>query len=133
MAFGKTFVLFSPFSGTAVTDDGAPAAGIKIERSWKWGWNNETGSDHATTDNQGRFSFPVIEGHSFTASFMPHEPHITQSLIASMASGEVEIWHAIKKSYDLNSELNGKPTRVVCRLDKEPSDEGLYWGTCVED
>ncbi|OMH39446.1 hypothetical protein BGP75_03485 [Motiliproteus sp. MSK22-1] len=130
---GKTFVLCSPFAGTAITGDGEPAAGVEVERQWTWGWNDESGSDRTVTDAQGRFSFPVVEGSSFTASFLPHEPHVSQRIIAHTKNGDVEIWFAAKRSYELNSEMDGRPTKVICNLDREPSDAGLYWGTCVED
>ena len=133
MALGKTFVLCSPFSGTAVTQSGEPAAGIEIERTWVWGWNDKSGTDRTVTDENGKFEFPIVEGSSFTASFLPHEPHVDQRIIAHPASGDVEIWFAAKKTYELNSEMEGRPTKVVCDLDKKPSADGLYWGTCVED
>lgn len=133
MAIGKTLVLCSPFSGTAVTEDGKPAAGVAIERHWVWGWNDKKGSDRTVTDENGKFFFPIVEGSSLTASFLPHEPHITQRIIAHTKKGDVEIWFAAKRNYELNSEMDGRPTKVICNLDKEPSDSCLYWGTCVED
>ncbi len=57
----------------------------------------------------------------------------SQRIVAHAPSGDMEIWFANKKTYELNSEMDGRPTKVVCDIDKEPSADGLYWGTCVED
>jgi len=133
MAFGKNLILCSPFNGTVITKGGKPAAGVELERKWVWGWNDQSGSDRSVSDANGRFDFPVVEGKSFTASFLPHEPNISQRIIAHQPSGDVEIWYAVKKNYELNSEMEGRPIKVVCALDTKPSDDGLYWGTCIED
>ena len=133
MAFGKSFVLCSPFSGTAVIEGGKPVADVVIERRWVWSWNDETGSDRTVTDANGKFEFPLVEGSSMSAMFLPHEPNIRQTIIAHTPGGEVEIWNAIKATYEMNSEMDGRPIKVICHLDKEPSADGLYWGTCVED
>lgn len=133
MGFGKSLVLCSPFQGRIVDGQGQPVAGIRIERHWVWGWNDKEGNDSAVTDDAGRFQLPLVEGSSFLGSVMPHEPDVRQRIVAHGPNGEVEIWYASKKSYELNSELDGRPVKVVCRIDKEPSDDGLYWGTCTED
>jgi len=133
MALGKSLVLCSPFHGRLLTQDGQPAAGVRIERSWVWGWNDKQGSDTTETDDQGRFELPIVEGSSFLGSMLPHEPDVRQRIVAHAPNGEVEIWVASKKTYELNSELEGRPVKVVCNIDKEPSDDGLYWGTCTED
>ncbi len=132
MAFGKTFILCSHFSGTAVTEEDKPAAGIEIERKWFWSWNDKSGTERTVTDKNGKFEFGVVEGSSFSALFLPHEPNILQTITAHTSNGDVEIWHARKDSYEINSEMDGNPIEVICHLDKEPSPDGLYWGTCVE-
>jgi len=133
MAFGKTYILCSPFSGTAITTEGKPISGVEIERKWVWGWNGKSGVDRTTTDKQGKFYFPVVTSSSLTASFLPHEPDVSQQITAKTTEGNVEIWYASKKSYELNSEMDGQPIKVLCYLDKKPSADGLYWGTCIKD
>ena len=133
MAFGKSFILCSPFSGPAVIEGGKPLGDVVMERRWVWSWNDETGSDRAVTDANGKFAFPLVKGSSMSAMFLPHEPNIRQTIIAHMPDGELEIWNAVKATYEMNSELDGRPIKVICHLDKEPSADGLYWGTCVED
>lgn len=133
MAFGGGLILCSPFNGRAMTQDGQVVAGLKLERKWKWGWNGKEGSDYVTTNDKGEFSFPVVSGSSLLASLLPHEPDVMQTITAFADSGPVEIWAASKKTYKLNSELTGRPIKVKCLIDAEPSADGLYWGTCVED
>lgn len=133
MAFGKPIVLCSPFSGTAITQDGEPVPGVVIKRSWVWGWNDNSGLDETVTDANGKFSFPIVTGSSFVASFIPHQPDVKQVITANNGGTELKIWSASKTNYTLNSELDGRKVNVLCYLDKAPSDEGLYWGTCLED
>lgn len=132
MAFGKTFVLCSPFSGVLVTKGGEPAEGVKLERRWEWGWNSKSGSDVAITGPDGRFRFPEVTGSSLFASIAPHEPSVMQSITAYADGRQVEIWNANKNNYDMDGELGGRPIDVVCHLDREPSANGLFWGTCEE-
>jgi len=137
MAFGKTYILCSPFSGTAITKDGNSILDVEIERKWVWVWvwvwNGNSGLDRTITDKHGKFNFPVVTSSSLTASLLLHEPDISQQITAKTSEGDLEIWYASKKTYELNSEMNGQPIKVLCRLDKKPSSDGLYWGTCIED
>ena len=130
MAFGKQVVLFSAVSGVLVDASGAPQAGIRIER--KWNWKGTPKSDEAVTGPDGTFRFPEVSDSSIMASILPHEPVIGQDMIAHGPNGPVTIWGHTKHSYEANSELEGRPLNISCRIDKEPGDEGLYWGTCVE-
>jgi hypothetical protein len=132
MAFGKTFVLCSSFSGKLVTGNEQPAAGIRIVRSWKWGFNSQSGSDETTTDSEGRFQLPPVTGKSLFAGLAPHEPSIGQEIVAHGPNGPVVIWSADKSNYDMDGELDGRKIDAICSLDKKPSADGLYWGTCVE-
>jgi hypothetical protein len=132
MALGKTFVLCSPFSGVLVTKGGEPAGGVRLERTWQWGWNSKSGSDVAVTGPDGRFSFAEVTGSSLLASFAPHEPSVMQSITAQADGRQVEIWNANKRNYEMDGELDGRPIDVVCHLDREPSADGLFWGTCEE-
>ncbi|CAA0109067.1 Uncharacterised protein [BD1-7 clade bacterium] len=132
MAFGKKFVLCSPFSGAALSSNDQPMPGVVIERRWVWGWNGKQGMDTVTTDSNGHFEFPEVIAAAGTAAFLPHEPDIQQVIRAKMPSGELEIWVASKRNYSLNGELDGRPIQVKCYLDREASADGLLWGTCEE-
>lgn len=134
MAFGKTVVLFSQFTGRLITEDSEPAANIRVERNWEWGLTGRKGSDETITDQDGRFEFPEITGSSLMA-LMPHEPSITQSIVAHGPSGSVLVYSANKKRYERDAELIGRSLqgpgiRLECRIDEEPNDSGPFWGTC---
>ena len=130
MAFGKQVVLFSAVSGKLIDAAGNPQAGVRIER--KWDWKGSPKSDETVTGEDGTFQFPEVNDRSIMASVLPHEPVIGQDMIAHGPNGPVNIWGHTKHSYDANTELDGRPLNLSCRIDKEPSDDGLYWGTCVE-
>lgn len=131
--FGKTFILFSPFSGTLVDAGGSPVPGIRIERTWHWTWTSTRGADQRTTDAEGRFSFPRVEARSITASFLPHEPVIDQRITAHLPNGPVLLWGYFKHNYEENGELAGRVLNVRCgTVSAPPGGEPLYNGTCIE-
>lgn len=132
MKFGKEYVLCSRFKGKLVDDAGQPVAGVRIERTWRWTWTKESGSDHATTDKDGLFALPRVTGRSFSAGLFMHEPVVGQEITALGPDGSVVLWSYVKRDYDDNSELGGRPLDVICGLDQPPPGEVLYTGTCVE-
>jgi hypothetical protein len=136
MAFGKTLILASEFEGRLVDADGNPAAGVEVVRTWEWAWTSDTGSDSAQTDGDGRFSFGVVTGSSFSARLVPHQPVIHQEITANGPSGPVLLFSVDKQNYDPDSELFGRGLTLtklnfVCRIDQEPGDTGAFWGTCM--
>jgi len=130
VAFGKTVVLFSEFHGVLVDGGGKPQPGVRIER--KWTWNGESSGDETTTAADGSFRFPDATSTSLMAAILPHEPVISQDVIAHGPDGPVTLWGATKHSYARNAELDGRPIDVKCRIDIEPNSDGPFWGTCVE-
>jgi len=132
MEFGKRYVLCSAFKGTLVDIAGKPVTGTRIERTWQWAWKNESGSDHTTTDANGRFSLPQVTGKSLSAGLFTHEPLIAQKITASGPSGPVVLWSYVKRDYAENGELAGRPLHVVCGIEQAPAGKLLYNGTCVE-
>jgi len=131
MAFGKPLVLCSEFLGQLVSDSGQPVAGIRLTRTWKWAWTGDSGTDTTESAADGRFRFPEVTGRSFFASVMPHEPSITQEIIAERDGGPLSIWFTGKLNYDRNGEL-GRPLDMLCHLDREPQSTRQYSGTCEE-
>lgn len=130
----NAMVLMSEMEGRLVDAAGEPAAGVRLVRTWDWAWRNRQGSDETVTDAQGYFHFPAVTGRSRTARIVPHEPSIRQTITAHHANGETEIWLAIKRNYEANSELAGRPLRVICGLTAVPDadNERLYASRCVE-
>lgn len=136
MAFGKSLVLCSPFHGKLIDASGEAVADVRVERTWTWAWGDKSGSDETVTGSDGTFSFPEVTGSSWSASFMPHTPSIEQTVKAHGPDGAVTLYSVNKKTYDPDSEnivdprLKGPGVNLVCRIDKEPSADGPFWGTC---
>lgn len=129
-------VLSSPLRGVLVAGDGSGVPGVTVVRRWEWGWNGRTGEEVTVTDGEGRFEFGTVTGRSLSARIAPHEPSIRIQLVAQTPEGPRLLLSMNKSSYSLGSEARtvgqlGPVLLVRCRADSEPTDEGLYWGTCV--
>jgi hypothetical protein len=123
-------VIFSAVQGR-VLDNGKPVAGAQIERTFKWAWKDESGSDTTTTGTAGEFTLPAIERSSFLGSLLPHEPVIRQSITIRHGGKAYEAWLYNKHSYANNAELDGKPIRLVCKLENPPQRRhGDIYGIC---
>lgn len=122
-------VIFSAFNGQVLLD-GKPVAGAVVERKFKWGWKDETDTDRVTTAGDGGFSLPAIERSSLLGSLLPHEVVIDQTMTIQHAGKTYKAWALFKRDYDNNSELNGKPINITCRLEKPPARHGSVFGIC---
>lgn len=134
-AMAGPLILASALTGTLVDSTGSPQAGVPVTRSWTWAWTGETGTDTATTDAAGTFTFPEVTGRSLTAGFLPHEVSIFTTVEAEGPDGPVRLLSVDKQSYDRDEELRGTKLSgpgitLVCRIDAEPGDDGPFWGTC---
>ena len=121
--------LFSAVKGV-VLEHGRPVEGAVIERSYEWAWKQQKGGDSTTTDAQGAFALPVIWGRSLSASLLPHEPNVRQTILIRYAGKSYDAWFVNKGGYEENDELGGRPISVVCRLDSEPTRRGAVFGIC---
>ncbi|WP_246004546.1 carboxypeptidase-like regulatory domain-containing protein [Plasticicumulans acidivorans] len=121
--------LFSALSGV-VLDHGKPVEGARIERSFTWQSNGETGVDETHTDARGSFSLPVIFRRSLLASLLPHEPFIRQTILIHHAGKTYQAWMFNKGEYAENGELGGRPISLVCRLEAEPAHRDGVFGIC---
>jgi len=121
--------LFSEVSGV-VLDHGQPVAGATLERSWFWHWKDQKGGDSTQTDSQGAFRCPSVFGGSLLGSFLPHEPFVEQKILIQHGGKTYRAWVFEKGSYRENDELNGKPIRLVCRLEKDPVRKDNVFGIC---
>ncbi len=134
-ALSSSFVLMSEMEGRLVEADGAPAANVKLVRTWEWAWANRSGQDETETDEEGRFVFPKVTGRSWSARIFPHEPDILQRIHAQTSNGEIRIWSARKANYRDRGELSGRPLRVLCSLESlpGPENERLFASLCIFD
>lgn len=139
--------LFSAVHGV-VLDHGKPVAGATIERSYNWGWNDQSGGDQTTTDAQGAFALPAIWGRSLLGAILPHEPVIEQTILIKYAGRTWKAWMKDKHNYHENGELAGldddgklfgydasgklvgRPISLVCRLEAELKRRSTVYGIC---
>ena len=127
-AMGK-MCLFSAVRGV-VLDHGKPVAGARIERSYKWRWKNQTGSDEVVTDAHGAFVLQAIWGSSLSGSLLPHEPFVEQTILIQYGGATYNAWMLDKRDYDENGELDGRPISLLCKLEAEPVRHGVVFGIC---
>lgn len=123
-------VLFSEVHGT-VLKDGKPVQGAELVETVVWSENeDEIPSQHATTDEKGIFRFPSIERKAGLRRMIPSQPTMLQKIVIRYQGAEYIAWRHGKDSYDVNSELDGRPINLVCELDRAPAHEGTHYGIC---
>lgn len=123
-------VIFSEVRGRVLLD-GKPVPGATVERTFDWVAKDERGKDSTTTGPTGEFTLPAIERRSLLASLFPHETLIGQTLTVHHAGKSYLAWRFTKRDYQPNGELQGKPLRLVCRLEAAPTQhDGGFYGAC---
>jgi hypothetical protein len=129
MSFLKKWVVFSEVKGV-VLDNGKPVPGVVVERFVME--SNQEGLDSTVTDARGKFSFKSIEKTSFSISrLFPHEVVITQKLFINSGNYKYKAWICVKRNYENNGELNGKPIDIICDLKNDYIDNnGKFMGMC---
>jgi hypothetical protein len=128
-AFSR-LVLFSEVTGT-VLKDGKPVAGAEILQQVDWSDDTDKNPRNRTvTDKNGAFAFPAVEHSAGLARLVPAQPVILQKLLIRYDGVEYEGWLHSKSDYDANSELEGRPLRLVCDLATQPDYEGTHFGIC---
>ncbi len=121
--------IFSAVQGQ-VTSGGQPVAGATVERSWRWMWKKEDGADSAMTAADGSFAFPAIARRSLFGSLVPHEPFVEQTMLIRFQGQTFKAWMLDKRNYEANGELDGKPIRLICRLEAPFQRHGRVSGIC---
>ncbi len=124
------FVIFSEVSGQ-VLHYGKPVSGAVLERTFDW--HREQAIDRATTNTEGKFSFPMIERRSFPSLLMPSEPFTEQTIMIRYRGKDYKAWYFVKRNYRENGELEGRPIRMTCRLESAPETHGGVFGICELD
>ena len=129
-------VIFSELHGQVVTA-GAPVAGAKVERSWKWDLTGENGSDAATTDADGRFSLPAVARRAGLRRWLPHEPFVEQTIRVAHAGQSTDVWMLDKRNYRAGGEMGpdkAAPALVVTfTLDAPLAHNGPVYGRATID
>lgn len=106
--------LFSSMSGT-ITFNGQPVANARLVRTCD---RDGPKVDETVTNENGYFKFPAMFERTIT-KFLPQEFVASQKIIVYYGSGKHEIWSAIKRSREENSEARDNPLIVRCELNSE--------------
>lgn len=123
-------VLFSEVHGT-VLKDGKPVAGAELIQKVVWSENEDKNPvQHAMTDAKGAFWFPAIERSAGLLRLVPAQPTIQQTIMIRYQGVEYVAWLHGKSSYNADTELDGRPLRLVCELTRQPDYEGKHYGIC---
>jgi hypothetical protein len=130
MGIFDRLVLFSEVRGT-VLKDGQPVAGAEVIQKVVWSDNeNEIAPQRAMTDKAGAFSFPAIEHRAGLLRMIPAQPIMLQKILIRYQGAEYIAWQHSKTSYNANTELDGRPIRLVCELTRRPDYEAKHYGIC---
>lgn len=135
VAQGKTLYIASDMTGRLVDGAGVPAVGVTVTRTWQT--QSESGTETTTTDAEGRFSFEAVtRRQSFLGGLFPSTPAIDAHFTHNRDGDATLFLRLVKLSYAPNSELSGRPIKVVCRVD-QPAESGpgpIVRSTCrIED
>ena len=126
---GKKLYPFSQVEGV-VLKDGRPVAGAEVERRYVEDSRPVTATTR--TDGEGRFSFPKVMQRSLLA-WLPGEVVIEQTIVIRHEGIEYMAWSLFKRNYLDNSELDGKPIRLICKLEQESQRGGEVFGIAEID
>lgn len=123
-------VLFSEVHGT-VLKAGAPVEGAELIQKVVWSDDaDKNPTQHTVTDKDGVFAFPAIERNASLLRLIPAQPTIQQTILIRYQGVEFVAWLHGKGSYNANTELDGRPFRLVCELTRQPDYEGKHYGIC---
>jgi hypothetical protein len=111
---GMKVCLFSAVKGV-VTRNGAAVANAEVERTYKWGWMNQTSSDKTRTDAAGRFSFDTAWSRSLLHGVLPLQPTVVQTILIRSEGKEYRAWSTGKLNFDDLGEI-GRPLELTCEL-----------------
>ena len=107
--------LFSSFSG-AITLNGKPVNGAKIKRVAYRSHTKGDKTDYATTNEQGEFAMPAVWDRNIVGKFLPMEFAAAQEVFVYFEGQEYQIWYAVKRQKEEDSEMRGKKLIVQCEL-----------------
>lgn len=99
-----------------LTKGGEPVVDAPVSRVSEW---QKEETETTVTDENGRFSFPVLY-HASASKFVPFSEFVaSQSIVVTVEGEEYEIWANAKRDAKENSELGGKPLKLTCELNEE--------------
>lgn len=110
--------LFSGISGV-LTLGGLPLKNVRIERVVDKSHSNGNNSDETYTNEDGYFEMPAIFERTLIGKIVPMEFAVHQQVFVYHQGVKHEIWDAVKRRREENSESRGNPLIVTCELNSE--------------
>lgn len=130
MGLFDRLVLFSEVRGT-VLKNGEPVQGAEVLQKVVWSDDpDEIAPQRVLADAKGRFELPAIERRAVLHRVLPGQPMMLQTLVIRYDGTEYLAWRYGKDSYDANSELDGRPLKLICELTRQPAYDGKRYGIC---
>lgn len=128
--------LFSGISGV-ITLNGEPAVGAKVRRIVDKAHTHGKKNDETIVDDNGYFKMPPIYDRSIIGKILPMQFAVGQEIYVDFQGLTYEVWSGVKQKREENSESNGKPLIVECRLEGEREriavGGGVIYSRCVWD
>lgn len=121
-----TCYLFSAVEGQ-VLDHGQPIRQAHVRRRYHWTWGGKTYEEVTTTDDDGRFHFPIAKQRMLWGWILVHQPVISQDIIIEHGGQSYIGWKFTKMNYDDQGEWNG-PMRLRFHLELPPSRHTTGYG-----
>ncbi|MCJ7555870.1 MAG: hypothetical protein MUP90_03020 [Gammaproteobacteria bacterium] len=129
MSMFSKLVLFSRVEGV-ITQDGKPVAGAEIIQEVLYKDAGEVPATTVASGPQGDFALEEVTHAAGLSRMLPGQVSIVQKLLIRYQGKEYEGWRHNKSSVEANSELNGRPLKLVCELTTPPDFEGTHFGIC---
>ena len=124
--------LFSGISGV-ITLNGKPVANAKLVRTAD---RDGVRTDETTTDEKGYFSMPPVFERTVT-KYLPQEFVVSQQINVIFNGEKYELWSAVKRKPEENTEALGKRLVVECELNNEVNhiavDRSVFFTLCTWD
>ena len=110
-------VLCSPMQGQ-ILNNGQPVAGLRVEQRLLWNMEKEPRIAHATTDEQGYFTFPkVVASANFSwLAQLLHVPAISRTIYLLQDDQRILAYSGGRNSYREDGDFKTKPENFKCDL-----------------
>ena len=129
MSMFSKLVLFSRVEGV-ITQDGKPVEGAEIVQEVLYKDVDEVPPSTVVSGPEGSFVLEEVTHAAGLSRMLPGQVSIGQRLVIRHQGEEYEGWRHNKTSVEPNSELDGRPLKLVCELTTPPDFEGTHFGIC---
>ncbi len=129
MSMFSKLVLFSRVEGV-ITQEGKPVEGAEVIQEVLYKEADEVPIITAVSGAEGKFVLEEVTHSAGLSRLLPGQVSIVQRLVIRYQGKEYEGWRHNKSSIEPNSELDGRPLKLVCELTTPPDFEGTHFGIC---